>query len=133
MARKTKLNVGIIGLGIIGSRMAANLRTAGFQVYVWNRTPKPAPNFLASPAEVAELCDTIQLVVADAPALLSTLEALGSVLAPRHTVICSATVGSAATLEAARIVTARGAKFLDAPFTGSKTAAACPMASSLEG
>jgi len=53
MARKSKLNAGIIGLGIIGSRAAENLRKAGFQVFVWNRTPKPAPNFLASPAEVA--------------------------------------------------------------------------------
>ena len=30
--------VGFIGLGIMGSRMAANLRAAGFELTVWNRT-----------------------------------------------------------------------------------------------
>ncbi len=123
MARKSKLNAGVIGLGIIGSRIAANLRTAGYQVYVWNRTPKPAPNFLASPAEVAGICDVIQLVVADSTALFAIIEAMGSVLSARHTVICSATIGAKATIEAAQMVEAKGAKFLDAPFTGSKAAA----------
>lgn len=123
MAKKLRLHTGIIGLGIIGSRVAANLRAAGFQVYVWNRTPKPAPNFLASPAEIAELCDTIQLFVADAVALFEVLDALGNTLSPRHTIICSATVGPDATVEAAGMVQACGAKFLDAPFTGSKVAA----------
>lgn len=123
MARKSKLNAGVIGLGIIGSRIAENLRKAGFQVYVWNRTPKPAPNFLASPAEVAGICDVVQIVVADAVALFSIIEAMSGVLAARHTVICSATVGTRATLEAARMVGATGAMFLDAPFTGSKLAA----------
>ena len=65
MPRKTRKNVGLIGLGIIGTRVAQSLRAAGFQVYVWNRTPKPAPNFLGSPAEIAALCDIIQLFVAD--------------------------------------------------------------------
>ena len=123
MARKLKLNAGVIGLGIIGSRIATNLRTAGFQVYVWNRSPKPAPNFLASPSEVAGLCEVIQLVVADSVALFEIINAMGSALTPKHTVICSATVGSEATLEAARMVEGYGAKFLDAPFTGSKEAA----------
>lgn len=123
MARKHKLNAGIIGLGIIGSRVAANLRAAGFQIYVWNRTPKPAPNFLASPAEIAGLCDTIQLFVSDAIALFDVLDALDGALSQRHTIICSATVGPDATIEAAAMVEARGAKFLDAPFIGSKVAA----------
>ena len=123
MARKSKLNAGVIGLGIIGSRIADNLRKAGFQVFVWNRTPKPAPNFLASPAEVAGICDVVQIVVADSVALSSILEAMKGVLTSRHTIICSATVGARATLEAAQMVEAAGAQFLDAPFTGSKGAA----------
>jgi len=123
MARKFKFNAGVIGLGIIGSRIATNLRTAGFQVYVWNRTPKAAPNFLASPAEVAAICEVVQLVVADAVALFEMINAMGPSLTSKHIVICSATVGKDATLEAARMVEAYGAKFLDCPFTGSKEAA----------
>ena len=123
MARKSKLNAGVIGLGIIGSRIAENLRKAGYQVYVWNRSPKPAPNFLASPAEVAGICDIIQIVVADSVALFSIIDGMRGVLSVRHTVICSSTVGTRATVEAAQMVEACGAKFVDAPFTGSKMAA----------
>lgn len=123
MPRKSRKNVGLIGLGIIGSRVAAGLRASGFQTFVWNRTAKPAPNFVGSPAEVAELCDIVQLFVADAQALFDVIEQMKDALTPGHVVICNATVGPEATIEAARIVEETGAHFLDAPFTGSKGAA----------
>jgi 3-hydroxyisobutyrate dehydrogenase-like beta-hydroxyacid dehydrogenase len=123
MPKKSRKNVGLIGLGIIGSRVANALRTGGFHVYVWNRTPRAAPNFLASPHQVAELCDVIQLFVADAQALFDVLESMRDALTPSHIILCNATVGPEATLDAARIVQDRGAQFLDAPFTGSKAAA----------
>jgi 3-hydroxyisobutyrate dehydrogenase-like beta-hydroxyacid dehydrogenase len=123
MPRKSRKNVGLIGLGIIGLRAAAGLRAAGFHVFVWNRTPKPAPNFLGSPAEVAGLCEIIQLFVADAQALFDVIEQMSEALTSRHLIICNSTVGPEATIEAARLVEARGAAFLDAPFTGSKSAA----------
>ena len=123
MARKSRKNVGLIGLGIIGSRVAASLRASGYHVFVWNRTPKPAPNFLGSPAELAEICEVIQLFVSDSQAVFEMIEALGDALTPRHLIVCSATIGPEATLEAARLVAQRGAQFLDAPFTGSRAAA----------
>src|SRR5436190_2971472 len=123
MARKHRKNVGLIGLGIIGSRAAAGLRAGGFHVFVWNRSPKAAPNFLGSPGEVAEICDVIQLFVADAAAVLEIIEAFGEALTDRHIIINCSTIGPEATLEAAKMVQARGASFLDAPFTGSKLAA----------
>jgi 3-hydroxyisobutyrate dehydrogenase-like beta-hydroxyacid dehydrogenase len=123
MPRKSRKNVGLIGLGIIGSRVAAALRSSGWHVYVWNRTPRAEPNFLASPAEVAELCDVIQIFVSDSQALFDVLDAISDRLTPQHVVLCDATVGPEATLEAAKLVEDRGAKFLDAPFTGSKDAA----------
>jgi len=122
MFRKQQTNVGIIGLGIIGTRVAANLRAAGFAVSVWNRTPKPEPNFLGSPAEVAEAAKIIQLFVADPKAVHDVLDALGDALTPDHIIVCSATIGPEATLEVAKRVQEKGAKFLDAPFTGSKVA-----------
>jgi len=117
------IRVGILGLGIIGSRIAGHLRAAGFRVAVWNRTPKPEPNFLASPAEVAEASDIIQLFVADPKAVFAVLDAMGNALTSRHIVVCSSTIGRAATLEAARRVRERGARFLDCPFTGTRGAA----------
>ncbi len=123
MPRKSRKNVGLIGLGIIGTRVAAGLRAAGFQTYLWNRSAKPAPNFLGSPAEVAQVADIIQIFVADAAALFEVLEMMGDALTPEHVVVCCATVGPEAVIEAARFVQGRGAGFLDAPFTGSKVAA----------
>ncbi len=123
MPRKSRKNVGLIGLGIIGTRVAAGLRAAGFQVFVWNRSAKPAPNFVGSPAEVAELCEIIQIFVADAQALFDVIEQMRESLTPQHVVVCNSTVGPEATMEAARVVEEMGAHFLDAPFTGSKGAA----------
>jgi 3-hydroxyisobutyrate dehydrogenase-like beta-hydroxyacid dehydrogenase len=123
MSRKARKNVGLIGLGIIGTRVAAGLRAVGYQVYVWNRSAKPMPNFLGSPAEVADSAEVIQIFVSDASALFEVIESMGDALTPKHVIICNATVGPEAVLEAAQAVEARGAQFLDAPFTGSKVAA----------
>lgn len=124
MAEWRKTSVGIIGLGIIGNRVAALLRRAGHQVLVWNRTPRPEPNFLASPREVAEAADILQLFVRDGAALLEVLGQMEPALGPDHLVMNHSTVSQAETLEASRLVAQRGAGFLDAPFTGSRDAAA---------
>jgi len=115
--------VGVIGLGIIGSRVVSNLRRAGHQVWLWNRTVRPEPNFLSSPAEVAEASRVIQIFVSNGEALLSVVRNMAPALTPAHVVLNHATVSPAETLEAAEIVKDRQAAFLDAPFTGSRDAA----------
>ena len=124
VAARKKTSVGIIGLGIIGSRVAAVLRRAGYPVTVWSRSPRPEPNFLPSAREVAESADILQLFVRDGEALLEVIRAISPVLGDTHIVINHSTVGPAETLEASRLVSEKGASFLDAPFTGSRDAAA---------
>ncbi|MEY2564408.1 MAG: hypothetical protein QOH88_2601 [Verrucomicrobiota bacterium] len=123
MSIRTRRNVGVIGLGIIGSRVADNLRQRGFHVFVWNRTPRPVPNFVGSAAEVAELCDFIQIFVSDDEALLQTAQRITRDLTPNHVVMAHCTVSPDTMRACAEIVEKRGARFLDAPFTGSKMAA----------
>jgi 3-hydroxyisobutyrate dehydrogenase-like beta-hydroxyacid dehydrogenase len=123
MPRTVRQNAGVIGLGIIGGRVAANLRKAGFQTWVWNRTPRPEPNFLSSASEVAESAKIIQIFVSDGPALIETIEAMAPVIGPEHIILNHATIAPSETLEAARLVNDRHAKYLDAPFTGSRDAA----------
>ena len=123
MARARSKNVGIIGLGIIGSRVAGALRQAGLNVYVWNRTPRPEQNFVGSPAEVAELCDVVQIFVSDDEALFDIVRQLGPGLTTQHVVTAHSTVSPDTIRAAAEMVHRRGARFLDAPFTGSKVAA----------
>ena len=123
MVRRARKNVGVIGLGIIGSRVTDNLRNKGYHVFVWNRSPRPVPNFVGAPAELAEMCDYIQIFVSDDDALLEVVKQMAPALAPRHTVIAHSTVAPHSMREAADIVERRGARFIEAPFTGSKMGA----------
>jgi 3-hydroxyisobutyrate dehydrogenase-like beta-hydroxyacid dehydrogenase len=116
-------NIGVVGLGIIGSRIAAHLRRKGFPVYVWNRSPRPVPNFVGSLRELAELCNYIQIFVSDDNALLQTAEQLSEKLTPRHVVLAHSTVAPDSMRAASEIVERQGARFVEATFTGSKGAA----------
>src|SRR6266850_5159956 len=123
MSHPTHKSIGVIGLGIIGRAIAAHLRRKGFSVFVWNRSPQPVPNFVGSPGELAELCNYIQIFVSDDEALLQTVEQLSESLTPRHLVLAHSTVAPDSMRAAAEIVERRGARFVEASFTGSKTAA----------
>src|SRR5438094_2212431 len=116
-------NIGIVGLGIIGPGIAAHLRRKGFPIFVWNRSPRPVPNFVGSLAELTELCNYIQIFVSDDDALLQTVEQLSEKLTSRHVVLAHCTVASDSIRAAAEIVERRGAQFVEASFTGSKPAA----------
>src|SRR6266480_4466273 len=123
MSDPTHKNIGVIGLGIIGRAVAGNLRRKGYPVFVWNRSPRPVPNFVGSLGELTELCNYIQIFVSDDEALLQTAEQLGEKLTPRHVVIAHSTVAPNSMRAAAEIVERRKARFVEAPFTGSKVAA----------
>ncbi|HEY4284448.1 MAG TPA: NAD(P)-binding domain-containing protein [Chthoniobacterales bacterium] len=123
MSRRTRKNIGLVGLGLIGDRVRDVLRRKGFQVFVWNRTPRPVPNFVGAPAELAEMCDFIQVFVSDDDALLFVVKQLSPALSARHIVIAHSTVSPHTMIAAGEIVERRGARFIEAPFTGSKEAA----------
>ena len=119
------LRPGIVGLGIIGQRVADALHAKGLSPAVWNRTPRPEQSgWTGSPVELARACDVVQFFVTDGPALLSVLTEMLPELGPGKIVIQSSTICLADTMAAVKLVTASGAAFLDAPFTGSKEAAA---------
>jgi 3-hydroxyisobutyrate dehydrogenase-like beta-hydroxyacid dehydrogenase len=118
---------GVLGLGLIGRRVAARVQSAGFPLAVWNRTvresgilPAPAPD----PAAVAHAADVLQIFVSDDGALRETIHSLLPALGPGHVVLSHATVAPETVRELATEVAATGAALLDAPFTGSRDAAA---------
>ncbi|HXO96529.1 MAG TPA: NAD(P)-dependent oxidoreductase [Chthoniobacterales bacterium] len=119
----TPSRVGVIGLGIIGARVAKNLRKAGFDVYVWNRTPKDEPQFVQSPRILAETCQVLQIFVANDAAILETIENLLPALTPQHLLIAHSTISPETINEIAARIAPSGAHLIDAPFTGSKGAA----------
>ena len=65
--------IGFVGLGIMGSRMAANLRGAGYELTVYNRTRERAEAWaaerggtvVATPAEVGAASDVVITMVVD--------------------------------------------------------------------
>jgi 3-hydroxyisobutyrate dehydrogenase-like beta-hydroxyacid dehydrogenase len=116
-------SAGIIGLGIIGSRVAGHLRAKGFATSVWNRTAQSVEGWQKTPEAVARRARTIQIFVTDGTALKAVIDQIAPALTEEHIVINASTVSLAATQAAAQMVAETGAAFLDAPFTGSKGAA----------
>ena len=73
--------IGFLGLGIMGSRMAANVRRAGFPLTVWTHTPGKAERWaaehdavaVATPAEVARASEIVVSMVVDGAQVASVL------------------------------------------------------------
>jgi 3-hydroxyisobutyrate dehydrogenase-like beta-hydroxyacid dehydrogenase len=114
----------VLGLGLIGSIWARHLHGAGALVASWNRTLQTdVPFWAPSPREAAEKADVMIIVVADPPAVENILHALMPVLAKRHLIIQSSTIGPSDSTRFRSLVESTGARYLEAPFTGSKPAA----------
>jgi 3-hydroxyisobutyrate dehydrogenase-like beta-hydroxyacid dehydrogenase len=131
MARE---RVGFIGLGIMGSRMAANLAAAGYELTVWNRTAATAEAFGAehgvsvatTPAELAAVSDVVIKIVVDG-------EQVEEILFGEHGIVAGARAGtlcidmSTISPEMTRSLGERlgehGIGFIDAPVTGSSPGA----------
>jgi len=128
------MKIGFIGLGIMGSRMAANLQKAGHSLVVYNRTPGKAEELLAggaawaaSPAALATQVEIVFTMLAHPEAVKEAVlgqDGFLANLAPgRFWVDCS-TVNPSFSMEMAAHARALGIHFLDAPVTGSKEPAA---------
>jgi 3-hydroxyisobutyrate dehydrogenase-like beta-hydroxyacid dehydrogenase len=113
----------IAGLGIIGSAWAKNLDADGLQVRGWNRSPKDVPYYESDLGKAVADAEMIIIVVADPPAVASLLDVIVPHLRAGQLVAQSSTISAHWTKLFAERVTATGADFLEAPFTGSKPAA----------
>jgi len=117
-------SVGVLGLGIIGGVWARHYEAAGVLAGAWNRTAQPTfPRWQATPLAVAQASDVVQIVVADPPAVRTLLAQILPVLGPGKTVVQSSTIDPVSSDEFFTAVTGKGARYLEAPFTGSKPAA----------
>jgi 3-hydroxyisobutyrate dehydrogenase len=122
--------VGFIGLGIMGSRQAANLRRAGFELTVYNRTRERAEawaaehggHVAAGPREVAERSDVVITMVVDGAQVEAMLlgEDGAAAGARQGTLfIDMSTIGPADARRIGEALVERGHGFVDAPVTGS--------------
>jgi 3-hydroxyisobutyrate dehydrogenase-like beta-hydroxyacid dehydrogenase len=122
--------VGFIGLGIMGSRMAANLRRAGFDLVVWNRTTETAERWAAehgaevapSPASVGERCEIVITMVVDGPqveAVLLVDDGVARAMRPGSLCVDMSTIGRTWARRIGAALAEHELRFVDAPVTGS--------------
>jgi 3-hydroxyisobutyrate dehydrogenase-like beta-hydroxyacid dehydrogenase len=119
--------IAFLGLGIMGRPMAENLRAAGFEVVVWNRTREKADEFggqvAASPAEAAAATGIVISMVPDVPEVEQVLlgpEGAADGLPEGGLCIDMSTIAPTASISIAQRLAERGIDFLDAPVTGSR-------------
>jgi 3-hydroxyisobutyrate dehydrogenase len=120
--------VGFLGLGIMGSGMAANLLDAGHEVVVWNRTPERMDPLIergagrgASPADVAARCDIVLICVSDTPDVEAVVAGDDGAIASvrgASLIVDHSTISPQATVRMAALVAGRGGGWLDAPVSG---------------
>jgi 3-hydroxyisobutyrate dehydrogenase-like beta-hydroxyacid dehydrogenase len=124
------MNIGFIGLGIMGSRMAVNLSKAGHKLSVYNRTREKAQNILSrniiwkdSPAQVGSESDVL-ITMLSAPDAVREM-ALGEkgflhTLKKGSLWMDCSTVNPSFSREMAGLATEQDVHFLDAPVGGSR-------------
>lgn len=120
--------LGFVGLGAMGSRMAARLMSAGHHLTVYNRTREKAEplaqqgaRVARSPREVAEGCDIIFSSLSDDAALEGVMRGPDGLLAGVRTgalLVDTSTVYPDTSRDIAEEARRRGASMLDAPVSG---------------
>ena len=124
--------LGFIGLGIMGTPMAAHLIAAGHDVFLHTRSEVPSDlltgqaSACASAREVAEKADIIFLMLPDTPDVAKVLfgdEGLASVLSPGKTVVDMSSISPMDTKKFAEKINALGCDYLDAPVSGGEVGA----------
>jgi 3-hydroxyisobutyrate dehydrogenase len=120
--------VAFLGLGTMGSAMAANLARADFPLVVWNRTPDRAPELAdlgaetaAHPADAAGRADIVVICVSDTPDVETVLFGPDGVVDGARAgtlVIDCSTIAPSGSWDFAARLRERGIAMVDAPVSG---------------
>ncbi|MGU3420207.1 2-hydroxy-3-oxopropionate reductase [Methylobacterium sp. D54C] len=126
------MNIGFIGLGIMGTPMAGHLIAAGHSLFLKSRRSVPEAllaaggTACATAAEVAERADTIILMLPDTPDVEQVLfgaDGVAEGLSSGKTVIDMSSIAPLATKNFAARIAERGGAYLDAPVSGGEVGA----------
>ncbi|WP_407278836.1 2-hydroxy-3-oxopropionate reductase [Aromatoleum evansii] len=127
------MEVGFIGLGLMGRPMALNLMKAGHKVQVWSRRRESMQPLLdagagdcASAAELASRAEVVISMVADAPDVEQVAlgpQGVADGARPGLIFVDMSTIAPAAAQAIATKLKARGIEMLDAPVSGGEIGA----------
>lgn len=130
----TRLKIGFVGTGIMGSHMARRLAQAGHALQVWNRTPEKAQPLVSFGAQVCKRAADVALGADVVICMLSAGPVCDEVLLGQDGVLASMRAGStlivmsSIPVETARsqgaAASRRGVAYLDAPVSGGEAGAA---------
>lgn len=122
------MNIGFIGLGVMGEPMAGHLVDAGHDVVVFNRSRAKVEALEArgavggtSPAHVGEKADVVVTMLPDSPEVEEVLfgdAGVVSTLRPGSLVIDCSTISPDAAVAIAARLAEHGIAFVDAPVSG---------------
>jgi 3-hydroxyisobutyrate dehydrogenase-like beta-hydroxyacid dehydrogenase len=125
-----KPKIGFMGLGIMGTPMAANLLKAGYAVMVYNRTPakaeplvKQGAGLASHPKSLAKAADVVIAMVTGPEAMGELLwgpDGAGGAFNHSKVFINMSSVSPGYTRELARELEPTGVTFIDAPVSGTK-------------
>jgi 2-hydroxy-3-oxopropionate reductase len=130
------MNIGFVGLGIMGAPMALHLVNAGHQLFVNTRSRVPeaiaasSARACANAEEVARHAEIVFLMVPDTPDVERVLFGANGVAAGLQTaggagkvVVDMSSISPIATKDFAARINALGAEYLDAPVSGGEVGA----------
>lgn len=133
MSTPAPLDIGFIGLGIMGRHMAGHLQRAGHRLHLYNRSRGGAQALLEQgatwyerPADVARACDALFTMVgfpSDVEALYLSEGGLIAAARPGALLIDATTSSPALAQRIAAQAAARGVHALDAPVSGGEVGA----------
>jgi 3-hydroxyisobutyrate dehydrogenase-like beta-hydroxyacid dehydrogenase len=125
-----KQKIGFMGLGIMGTPMAANLLKAGYPVMVYNRSPEKAEPLVkqgaglaSNPENLAKAAEVVIAMVTGPEALSALLwgeNGAGGAFNPGKVFINMSSVSPRHTRELAARLEPTGVTFIDAPVSGTK-------------
>jgi 3-hydroxyisobutyrate dehydrogenase len=120
--------VSVLGAGgTMGFPMARNLARAGFPVRAWNRSVEKAQplaedgvDICETPGGAASGADTILTILADAEAVIETIEGAVGAVGEDAVWVQMSTIGEEGTERCIEIAERHGLAFVDAPVLGTK-------------
>jgi 3-hydroxyisobutyrate dehydrogenase-like beta-hydroxyacid dehydrogenase len=129
----TGTTIGIIGLGLMGQPMAANLLKAGARLVIPTRSQHTLTEFsenqveaLETPREIVQAAETVILMLPDAEAVESVLKDTDGLLEgadAKSTIVDMGTTEAGVTEQLKSGLQALDARFIDAPVSGGRIGA----------
>ena len=127
------MNVGFVGLGLMGRPMALHLERAGHSLHLWARRPESLAPFAGSsaktyttPAELAANAEVVFTMVADAPDVETVClgeNGLAAGAGKGLIIADMSTINPNAARQIAQQLATHGIEFIDAPVSGGEVGA----------